>query len=113
MSVSLLITGLVIHYLLPIQVSFFSCVLSVKMMFHSLSNSALAFAALAAGHSVLQFDGRVPAGTPLTAFDAPDSKFNPSNVFGKGLKPSQLLQLPAVAPSLFDVGTIPLEVTIR
>lgn len=72
------------------------------------------FAALAAAQ-VIQFDGRVPAGTPLTAFDADNGLFNPSNVFGAGLKPSQLLLLPVIAPSLFDIATntVPLEVTIR
>lgn len=68
-----------------------------------------------AAAQIIQFDGRVPAGTPLTAFDADNGLFSPSNVFGKGLKPSELLLLPVISPSLFDIasGTVPLEVTIR
>lgn len=33
----------------------------------------------------LQFDGRVPAGSTPASFDTSTSKFNPSNVFGKGM----------------------------
>lgn len=73
----------------------------------------VSLASLAASQSAIQFDGRVPAGTQLSAFDSDNGLFNPSNVFGKNLTFSQLLQLPDVAPSLFDVGTVPLEVTIR
>lgn len=74
----------------------------------------VSLASLAASQSAaIQFDGRVPAGTQLSAFDSDNGLFNPSNVFGKNLTFSKLLQLPDVAPSLFDVGTVPLEVTIR
>lgn len=73
----------------------------------------VSLASLAASQSAIQFDGRVPAGTQLSAFDSENGLFNPDNVFGKNLTFSQLLQLPDVAPSLFDVGTVPLEVTVR
>lgn len=72
----------------------------------------VSLASLAASQSAIQFDGRVPAGTQLSAFDSENGLFNPDNVFGKNLTFSQLLQLPDVAPSLFDVGTVPLEVTV-
>jgi hypothetical protein len=75
--------------------------------------SLFSLASLAASQSAIQFDGRVPAGTQLSAFDSDNGLFNPSNVFGKNVTFSQLLQLPDVAPSLFDVGTVPLEVTIK
>ncbi|KAK2614638.1 hypothetical protein N8I77_001447 [Diaporthe amygdali] len=74
--------------------------------------SLFSLASLAASQSAIQFDGRVPAGTQLSAFDSENGLFNPSNVFGKNLTFSQLLQLPDVPPSLFDAGTVPLEVTI-
>lgn len=60
----------------------------------------------------IQFDGRVSAGSAVADFDATNNLFSPDNVFGQGLKFSQLLELPAVTPSLFDVNTIPVEVTI-
>lgn len=74
----------------------------------------IGFAALAAARNI-QFDCRVPAGTPLQAFDKPNGLFGPSYVFGKNLSFSKLLQLPAVGPSLFDTEnkTVPVEVTIR
>lgn len=85
------------------------------MFSHSLltQTTLVSLASLAASQSAIQFDGRVPAGTQLSAFDSDNGLFNPSNVFGKNLTFSKLLQLPDVAPSLFDVGTVPLEVTIR
>ncbi|TDZ19912.1 hypothetical protein C8034_v011877 [Colletotrichum sidae] len=61
----------------------------------------------------LQFDGRIPSGTALKAFDAKNNFFNPQNVFGKGLSFSQLLQLPKEGASPFDgTKTVPIEVTI-
>lgn len=60
----------------------------------------------------LQFDARVTAGTSVFSFDTISSPFSSSNVFGAGLTFSDLLQLPDVAPSLFDANTIPIEVTI-
>ena len=64
----------------------------------------------------IQFDGRVSAGSAVADFDATNNLFSPDNVFGQGwdfippsmvrltldsgLKFSQLLELPAVTPSL-------------
>lgn len=48
----------------------------------------------------LQFDGRIPATFGAVSFDAANDFFSQSNVFGQGLKFSQLIQLPAVTPSL-------------
>ncbi|KAK1989851.1 hypothetical protein LX36DRAFT_717214 [Colletotrichum falcatum] len=60
----------------------------------------------------LQFDGRVPKASTAADFDAKTSPFNPDNVFGKGLKFSELIQLPG-GQSLFDANaTQPFEVTI-
>ncbi|EPE10934.1 hypothetical protein F503_06029 [Ophiostoma piceae UAMH 11346] len=75
--------------------------------------SLLALPVLAAAQKCsLQFDGRIPSNLTLAAFDSNNNIYNPSNVFGKGLKFSELLQLPAVAGSLFDTKTVPVEVTI-
>ncbi|KAB5540344.1 hypothetical protein GE09DRAFT_1245395 [Coniochaeta sp. 2T2.1] len=60
----------------------------------------------------LQFDGRIPGTFTPASFDAANAFFSQSNVFGQGLKFSQLIQLPSVTPSLFDVASVPLEVTI-
>lgn len=91
----------------------FSARPSFKMALHSLSNCLLlSFTSLVVGQAI-QFDGRVPSGTQVTAFDATNGLFNPANVFGANLSFSKILQLPAVQPSLFDVGTVPLEVTIK
>lgn len=72
-----------------------------------------ALASLATAQTI-QFDGRVPADTELADFDAANDLFGNENVLGEGLKFSDLLLLPNVDPSLFDVdNTVPLEVTIR
>jgi hypothetical protein len=62
----------------------------------------------------LQFDGRIPSTFTPASFDAANAFFSQSNVFGQGLKFSQLIQLPAInTPSLFDTAaSVPLEVTI-
>ncbi|KAK4183963.1 hypothetical protein QBC35DRAFT_392729 [Podospora australis] len=61
----------------------------------------------------LQFDGRLPGNLNTAAFDAPNQFFSDGNVLGAGLSFSQLLRLqPASTGSLFDVGTVPVEVTI-
>ncbi|KAK2033189.1 hypothetical protein LX32DRAFT_635599 [Colletotrichum zoysiae] len=60
----------------------------------------------------LQFDGRIAKAATPADFDAKTSPFNPSNVFGQGLKFSDLIQLPG-GQSLFDANaTQPFEVTI-
>lgn len=80
---------------------------------HSLSTYLLlSLTSLVAAQKVT-FEGRVPAGTKVASFDANNGLFNPSNVFGANLSFSKVLQLPSVSPSLFDVGTVPLEVTIK
>ncbi|TLD15266.1 hypothetical protein PspLS_10667 [Pyricularia sp. CBS 133598] len=64
----------------------------------------------------LQFDGRVPANFQPANFDTANNIFNPDNVKGKGLKFSDLIELPTLAQqSIFDVGgkTKALEVTIN
>ncbi|CAN8098175.1 unnamed protein product [Discula destructiva] len=76
------------------------------------SFACAAFASLAASQ-IIQFEGRVPAGTQLTDFDSPNALFGSQFVLGAGLKFSDLLLLPAVGPSLLDVAsTVPIEVTI-
>ncbi|CAN8100614.1 unnamed protein product [Discula destructiva] len=61
-------------------------------------------------------EGRITQNTTLTVFDTEDSLFNPGYSKGENLLWSEILQFPAVAPSLFDVSTPenfqPLEVTI-
>ncbi|KAK4458389.1 hypothetical protein QBC42DRAFT_290603 [Cladorrhinum samala] len=75
--------------------------------------SSLAATTASAQSCALQFDGRVPANLGLAGFDAANQVFSNANVLGAGLKFSQLLQLPqAVGGSLFDVDTVPVEVTI-
>ncbi|KAI6358755.1 hypothetical protein MCOR25_007262 [Pyricularia grisea] len=66
----------------------------------------------------LQFDGRIPENFELTGFDSSNNLFSSSNVLGKGLKFSELLQFPAngnQTKTLFDTAgkTKPLEVTIN
>lgn len=69
------------------------------------------FARLAVAQSI-QFDGRVASNTKVADFDG-GKIFDPKQVFGAGLSLSQLLVLPAIGPSLFDNGSVPVEVTIR
>lgn len=76
------------------------------------SVSFLSILSLAASQEI-QFDGRIPAGTALTAFDADNTFFASGNVVGQNLTFSQALQLPDIQGSIFDQGTVPLEVTIR
>ncbi|OLN97937.1 hypothetical protein CCHL11_02648 [Colletotrichum chlorophyti] len=65
------------------------------------------------GQCALQFDGRIPKAFTAADFDGKSSPFNTANVFGKGLKFSDLIKLPG-GQSLFDVNsTQPLEVTIN
>ncbi|GKT49486.1 uncharacterized protein ColSpa_09667 [Colletotrichum spaethianum] len=60
----------------------------------------------------LQFDGRIPKAFTTADFDGTSSPFNTANVFGKGLKFSELIQLPG-SQSLFDGNsTQAFEVTI-
>ncbi|OHF01005.1 hypothetical protein CORC01_03833 [Colletotrichum orchidophilum] len=60
----------------------------------------------------LQFDGRIPKTFKVADFDTSASPFSSSNVLGKGLKFSEIIQLPG-GTSLFDVNsTQPFEVTI-
>lgn len=78
----------------------------------SISLSLLSCLALAAAQSAIQFEGRIAAGTKVADFDATNDFFNNANVLGAGLKFSELIQLPGVTPGLFDVDTLPVEVTI-
>lgn len=80
---------------------------------HSLSKCFLLFFTSLVAAQKVTFEGRVPAGTKVAAFDATNGLFNPANVFGANLSFSKVLQLPSVSPSLFDVGTVPVEVTIK
>lgn len=84
-------------------------------MQHSVSFALLLLAPAAlAQQCTLQFDGRIPSGTALKAFDAKNNFFNPQNVFGAGLSLSKVLQLPKQAGSPFDgKGNVPVEVTVR
>ncbi|KAI0487240.1 glycoside hydrolase family 131 protein [Xylaria cf. heliscus] len=60
----------------------------------------------------LQFDGRVPSTFTSAAFNSNNGVFNPNNVFGQGLNLASVIQLQNSLSSLFDVGTIPVGVTI-
>ncbi|KAK1590409.1 uncharacterized protein LY79DRAFT_579893 [Colletotrichum navitas] len=73
---------------------------------------SLLAAAGAEAQCTIQFDGRIAKASTVADFDAKTSPFNPANVFGKGLKFSQLIQLPG-GQSMFD-GNVsqPFEVTI-
>ncbi|KAK3389399.1 hypothetical protein B0H63DRAFT_98415 [Podospora didyma] len=73
---------------------------------------SLFFSSVVAQSCKLQFDGRVPVTLGAAGFNAPNQIFGSNNVLGQGLKFSQLVKLPAVAGSLFDVNTVPAEVTI-
>ncbi|KAK3991101.1 hypothetical protein QBC44DRAFT_341429 [Cladorrhinum sp. PSN332] len=83
-------------------------------MMRSLSLPVLwSLAAVASAQTcTLQFDGRIPANLGLAGFDTANQFFSNANVLGAGLSFSQLLRLPAVTGSLFDVNTVPVEVTI-
>lgn len=80
---------------------------------HSFSKCFLLFFTSLVAAQKVTFEGRVPAGTKVAAFDANNGLFNPANVFGANLSFSKVLQLPSVSPSLFDIGTVPVEVTIK
>ncbi|KAI0195575.1 hypothetical protein EV127DRAFT_459033 [Xylaria flabelliformis] len=60
----------------------------------------------------LQFDGRVPSNFAAATFNSDNGIFDPDNVFGQGLKLGSVIQLQNSLSSLFDVGTIPVGVTI-
>ncbi|SZF01026.1 unnamed protein product [Blumeria hordei] len=60
----------------------------------------------------LQFDARVPQGTSVGNFDVKTSLFRTTDVIGKGLKFSEVIQLPKSGASLFDEKSTPFEVTI-
>ncbi|KAK3688852.1 hypothetical protein B0T22DRAFT_162731 [Podospora appendiculata] len=83
-------------------------------MFSSQSLTVLSLLAplVSAQACKLQFDGRIPATLTAAGFDATNQFFGSSNVFGKGLAFSQLIQLPAITGSLFDTNTVPVAVTI-
>ncbi|OLN87531.1 hypothetical protein CCHL11_06116 [Colletotrichum chlorophyti] len=83
-------------------------------MQYSVSFILLSLASAAAAQKCkLQFDGRIPAGTDLKAFDADNKFFNSKNNFGAGLSFSKVLQLPKQAGSPFDgKANVPVEVTI-
>ncbi|OAA67092.1 hypothetical protein SPI_01668 [Niveomyces insectorum RCEF 264] len=80
------------------------------------SSASLALLALpllaSAQKCAIQFDGRIPSSFSAATFDTNNNVFSPSNVFGQNLKLSQLVELPAQTGSLFDVDTVPVEVTI-
>ncbi|TGJ85671.1 hypothetical protein E0Z10_g3096 [Xylaria hypoxylon] len=60
----------------------------------------------------LQFDGRVPSDFSAATFNTNNGVYNPSNVFGKGLNFGSILEIQNSLSSLFDVDTVPVEVTI-
>ncbi|KAI1755968.1 glycoside hydrolase family 131 protein [Xylaria castorea] len=60
----------------------------------------------------LQFDGRVPPDFATATFNTDNGVFDPNNVFGQGLNLGSVVQLQNSLSSLFDVGTIPVGVTI-
>ncbi|KAI0454008.1 glycoside hydrolase family 131 protein [Xylaria acuta] len=60
----------------------------------------------------LQFDGRVPSDFSAATFNSNNGVFDPNNVFGQGLTLGSVVQLQNSLSSLFDVGTIPVGVTI-
>ncbi|KAK0376545.1 hypothetical protein CLIM01_06090 [Colletotrichum limetticola] len=64
----------------------------------------------------LQFDGRIPKTFKAADFDSTSSPFNTANVFGKGLKFSEIVQLPGGNSLVsFDMRAkqSPFEVTIN
>ncbi|KAK6211299.1 hypothetical protein QIS74_10563 [Colletotrichum tabaci] len=83
-------------------------------MQYSKSFALLSFVSGAvAQQCTLQFDGRIPVGTEVEAFDANNNIFNPKNVVGAGLTFSQVLQLPNENSSPFDGNdNVPLAVAI-
>ncbi|KAI0522168.1 glycoside hydrolase family 131 protein [Xylaria bambusicola] len=60
----------------------------------------------------LQFDGRVPSDFSAATLNTDNGVFDPNNVFGQGLDLGSVVQIQDSLSSLFDVGTIPIEVTI-
>ncbi|TVY67475.1 hypothetical protein LSUE1_G006814 [Lachnellula suecica] len=62
----------------------------------------------------ITLDGRVPINATLKTFDTDASPFNPDFTKGQNLTWSQILKLPAVAPSKFDlpIHSKAVEVTI-
>ncbi|RKF73890.1 hypothetical protein GcC1_087027 [Golovinomyces cichoracearum] len=60
----------------------------------------------------IQFDARVAPDSKPRDFDVKTSIFETDEVIGEGLKFSQVLRMPKVDPSLFDVKTIPIGVSI-
>lgn len=76
--------------------------------------TALSLLSLAAAQSCpIKFDGRIPNGTLATDLDVENSLYNPQYVLGTNATWGKSLQFPAIGGSLFDNGTVPLEVTIR
>ncbi|KAH8658177.1 hypothetical protein BX600DRAFT_524509 [Xylariales sp. PMI_506] len=61
----------------------------------------------------VQFDGRVPSTFLASTFDTTNNVFDPKNVFGRNLTWSHIVKLQTEDSSLFDVQTIPVEVTIN
>ncbi|KAI0105656.1 glycoside hydrolase family 131 protein [Nemania sp. FL0031] len=81
--------------------------------YHKLVSLLAIFPALVVSQQCdLQFDGRVPSNFAAATFDTNNGVFNPDNVFGKGLNLGSIVQLQNSLSSLFDVDTIPVEVTI-
>lgn len=79
----------------------------------SQSLATVAFASLVVAQTVT-FEGRIPKDFKLTDFDKSNKFFGADNVLGAGLKFSDVLLFPEVAPSIFDVaGTKPFELTLR
>ncbi len=65
------------------------------------SLSLLSLLSLASAQSCkIQFDGRIPANFGAASFAATNNFFSSANVLGVGLSFGQLIQLPAVTPSL-------------
>ncbi|KAI1427307.1 hypothetical protein F5Y12DRAFT_783419 [Xylaria sp. FL1777] len=60
----------------------------------------------------LQFDGRVPSDFSAASFNANNGVFDPNNVFGQGLDLGSIIEIQNSLSSLFDIDTIPVEVTI-
>ncbi|TVY93514.1 hypothetical protein LAWI1_G001689 [Lachnellula willkommii] len=63
----------------------------------------------------ITIDGRIPSNTTVQTFDTAASPFNPTYTKGQNLTWSQIIKLPAIRPSKFDlpVHAKALEVTIN
>ncbi|KAI0908689.1 glycoside hydrolase family 131 protein [Ustulina deusta] len=86
---------------------------SIMAGYHSLVSFLVITSTLVASQQCdLQFDGRVPSDFTAATFNTNNGVFDPDNVFGQGLDLGSIVQIQDSLPSLFDVDTTPVGVTI-